>query len=150
LSAGAAAAEHLRPVVGKGLRVTGAAGRGQAVARHADRSGRHGADCEDRAPHCGAHSPLGHSADLEENADTTTIHVTHDQQEALAVADLIAVMKEGRLEQLGAPLQLYHEPATAFVASFVGGPPMSLVAASLVERDRDLALALADGRLSLP
>ena len=58
---------------------------------------------------------------------TTTIHVTHDQQEALAVADLIAVMKEGRLEQLDEPLVLYHNPATAFVAGFVGDPPMSLV-----------------------
>ncbi len=56
---------------------------------------------------------------------TTTIHVTHDQQEALAVADLIAVMKEGRLEQLDEPLVLYHNPATAFVARFVGDPPMS-------------------------
>jgi multiple sugar transport system ATP-binding protein len=87
---------------------------------------------------------------LHQRLGMTTIHVTHDQQEALAVADLIAVMKEGRLEQLGEPLELYHDPATAFVAGFVGDPPMSLVAASLVERDGDLALAFANGRLPLP
>jgi multiple sugar transport system ATP-binding protein len=81
---------------------------------------------------------------------TTTIHVTHDQQEALAVADLIAVMKEGRLEQLDEPLVLYHNPATAFVAGFVGDPPMSLVRATLTDDRGRPALQLADGRLPLP
>jgi ABC-type sugar transport system ATPase subunit len=60
------------------------------------------------------------------------------------------MMAENRLEQLGELLELYQEPATPFVASFVGDPPMSLVAALLADQDGDLALALADGRLSLP
>jgi multiple sugar transport system ATP-binding protein len=80
---------------------------------------------------------------------TTTIHVTHDQQEALAVADLIAVMQEGRLEQLGEPLALYHDPATAFVASFVGDPPMSLLGATLAEGSAP-SLTVAGRSLPLP
>jgi multiple sugar transport system ATP-binding protein len=81
---------------------------------------------------------------------TTTIHVTHDQQEALAVADLIAVMKEGRLEQLDKPLVLYHNPATAFVAGFVGDPPMSLVRATLTDDRGKPALQLANRLLPMP
>jgi multiple sugar transport system ATP-binding protein len=81
---------------------------------------------------------------------TTTIHVTHDQQEALAVADLIAVMKEGRLEQLDEPLVLYHNPTTAFVAGFVGDPPMSLVKATLTDDQGRPALQLEHRLLALP
>jgi putative spermidine/putrescine transport system ATP-binding protein len=51
---------------------------------------------------------------------TTTLFVTHDQEEALAVADRVGVMKDGRLEQLAAPAELYANPATPFVAEFVG------------------------------
>ncbi len=51
---------------------------------------------------------------------TTTVFVTHDQQEALSVSDRVAVMRDGRLEQVGTPFQIYYEPINAFVASFVG------------------------------
>src|SRR5262249_21130350 len=51
----------------------------------------------------------------------TTILVTHDQAEALSIADRVAVLAEGRLEQLGTPAEVYERPATAFVARFVGG-----------------------------
>jgi multiple sugar transport system ATP-binding protein len=81
---------------------------------------------------------------------TTTIHVTHDQQEALAVADLIAVMKQGRLEQVDEPLVLYHDPATAFVAGFVGDPPMSLVRATLTDDRGKPALQLGNRLLPMP
>jgi multiple sugar transport system ATP-binding protein len=87
---------------------------------------------------------------LHERIGTTTIHVTHDQQEALAVGDLIAVMREGRLEQLGAPLELYDNPETAFVAGFIGDPPMSLAHARLSEDGGRLALLLAGVSLPLP
>ena len=68
---------------------------------------------------------------LHRDMETTTIHVTHDQQEALAIADMIILMRDGRIEQAGAPLALYHDPDTAFVAGFLGDPPMSLVSATL-------------------
>lgn len=71
---------------------------------------------------------------------TTTIHVTHDQQEALAVADLIAVMQAGRIEQIGPPMEVYNNPHTAFVAGFVGDPPMSVVELPLVRGDGPPAL----------
>jgi multiple sugar transport system ATP-binding protein len=88
---------------------------------------------------------------LHQRIGTTTIHVTHDQQEALAIADLIAVIREGTLEQLGEPLQLYHGPATAFVAGFVGDPPMSLLSATLEGGSAEgLWLALPGGRLRVP
>jgi multiple sugar transport system ATP-binding protein len=85
---------------------------------------------------------------LHEHISTTTIHVTHDQQEALAMGDLIAVMREGRLEQLGRPLEVYNNPATAFVAGFVGDPPMSLVTAEVLAGDGGPALRI--GGIMLP
>jgi iron(III) transport system ATP-binding protein len=57
---------------------------------------------------------------LQQKLGVTTIMVTHDQEEALAVADRIVVMNEGRIEQVGRPLEIYREPATPFVADFVG------------------------------
>ena len=87
---------------------------------------------------------------LHQRISTTTIHVTHDQQEALAVGDLIAVMREGRLEQLGEPLELYHRPATAFVAGFVGDPPMSLLSGMASIGDGNFMLCIGDVSLPLP
>lgn len=58
--------------------------------------------------------------DIQQRLGITTVFVTHDQVEALAMCDLIAVMNEGRLEQIGTPLEVYEHPATAFVAGFVG------------------------------
>jgi multiple sugar transport system ATP-binding protein len=58
----------------------------------------------------------------------TTIYVTHDQVEAMAMGDRIAVMDKGRLRQLGTPRQIYDDPVDTFVATFVGSPPMNLVA----------------------
>jgi ABC-type sugar transport system ATPase subunit len=87
---------------------------------------------------------------LHERIGTTTIHVTHNQQEALAMGDLIAVMREGCLEQLGPPLELYHRPATAFVAGFIGDPPMSLLHARFCEQDGESVLRFAGASLPLP
>jgi multiple sugar transport system ATP-binding protein len=87
---------------------------------------------------------------LHERIGTTTIHVTHDQQEALAMGDLIAVMREGRLEQLGTPLELYDNPTTAFVAGFIGDPPMSVLHARLAEKEGRPVLNIGGASLRLP
>lgn len=58
----------------------------------------------------------------------TFIYVTHDQEEAMTLADRIVVMRAGSVEQVGIPLEIYHEPANQFVASFFGSPPMNLIA----------------------
>jgi multiple sugar transport system ATP-binding protein len=57
------------------------------------------------------------------------VYVTHDQQEAMALADRIAVMRHGRIEQIGTPRELYHHPATSFVAQFIGRPQMNMLSA---------------------
>jgi multiple sugar transport system ATP-binding protein len=66
-------------------------------------------------------------AALHRRLGTTFIYVTHDQVEAMTMATRIAVLKDGRLEQLGTPAEVYDEPATAFVAGFIGAPPMNLL-----------------------
>jgi multiple sugar transport system ATP-binding protein len=87
---------------------------------------------------------------LHQRLETTTIHVTHDQSEALAMADLIAVMNEGRIEQFGSPKELYENPASAFVAGFVGDPPMSLVPAHLESAGGAAHIRIGDSDLILP
>src|SRR5262249_37327163 len=64
---------------------------------------------------------------------TTSIYVTHDQLEAMTLADMLVVMNAGRVEQIGAPLAVYEKPATTFVAAFIGPPPMNLVAVTAAE-----------------
>lgn len=64
---------------------------------------------------------------------TTTVHVTHDQQEALTLGDQVAIMRAGRIEQVGSPTALYQQPANRFVAGFLGSPGMNLVAARIAD-----------------
>ncbi|MGX2994217.1 ABC transporter ATP-binding protein [Streptomyces sp. JNUCC 64] len=79
----------------------------------------------------------------------TFVHVTHDQEEAMTMADTVAVMNKGRVEQLGAPADLYDRPTTTFVANFLG--TSNLIDASVVSRDGgDLVAGVADGTLRLP
>jgi multiple sugar transport system ATP-binding protein len=63
---------------------------------------------------------------LHQRLKTTTVYVTHDQVEAMTMADRIAVMNDGRIEQLGGPLELYDRPANLFVAQFIGSPAMNV------------------------
>jgi ABC-type sugar transport system ATPase subunit len=65
---------------------------------------------------------------------TTTIYVTHDQVEAMTLADRIVILNQGRIEQIGTPEEVYETPATAFVASFIGAPAMNLLPARLERR----------------
>jgi multiple sugar transport system ATP-binding protein len=64
---------------------------------------------------------------LHQRLKTTTVYVTHDQVEAMTMADRIAVMNDGRIEQLGEPLELYDRPANLFVAQFIGSPAMNII-----------------------
>jgi sn-glycerol 3-phosphate transport system ATP-binding protein len=64
---------------------------------------------------------------LQRRLNTTSIYVTHDQLEAMTLADILVVMNAGQVEQIGNPLQIYQKPATTFVASFIGAPPMNLL-----------------------
>ncbi len=64
---------------------------------------------------------------FQQEIGVTTIYVTHDQSEAMGLGDRIAVMSEGRVRQIGAPEDIYHEPADTFVAGFIGNPPMNFI-----------------------
>ncbi|WP_312794995.1 ABC transporter ATP-binding protein [Tianweitania sp.] len=81
-------------------------------------------------------------ASLHQRVATTMIYVTHDQVEAMTLADRIVVLKDGRVEQVGAPQELYERPANIFVAQFIGSPKMNILKA-------DTAVALSPGG-SLP
>ena len=82
---------------------------------------------------------------------TTTVYVTHDQVEAMTLADRVVVMNAGRIEQVGTPHELYHSPQTRFVAAFIGSPAMNLVPCALEESAGALRLRLGDKvALSIP
>ncbi len=81
---------------------------------------------------------------------TTTVYVTHDQIEAMTMADKIVVMQGGRIEQVGAPLELYDRPVNTFVASFIGSPSMNMVAGRVVERDGIRLIEAGPALLPLP
>ncbi len=65
--------------------------------------------------------------ELHQRLGTTTVYVTHDQIEAMTMADRIVVMRDGRISQVGAPLELYDRPSNTFVAGFIGSPSMNLI-----------------------
>ncbi len=79
-------------------------------------------------------------AKLHEDLKTTMIYVTHDQVEAMTLADRIVVLSAGRVEQVGAPLELYEYPVNLFVAGFIGSPKMNFIAGEIVEASSQSAL----------
>jgi lactose/L-arabinose transport system ATP-binding protein len=84
-------------------------------------------------------------ARLHKELKTTIIYVTHDQVEAMTLADRIVVLRAGEVEQVGAPLELYDDPANLFVAGFIGSPRMNFLAADVVEAgDGRVTVALAN------
>ena len=85
-------------------------------------------------------------AKLHEETGATMIYVTHDQVEAMTLADRIVVLNAGRVEQVGAPLDLYHRPANLFVAGFIGSPRMNFLP-GVVEGGEGGGCRLADGTL---
>jgi len=75
---------------------------------------------------------------------TTTIYVTHDQVEAMTLADRVVVMNHGTIEQVGTPQQLYHSPRTRFVAGFIGSPAMNFIPCRIEAADGGLSVRLTD------
>ena len=72
---------------------------------------------------------------LHEQLGNTMVYVTHDQVEAMTMADKIVVLRDGRVEQVGAPLELYHNPVNQFVAGFIGSPRMNFINAKVLQMD---------------
>ena len=88
---------------------------------------------------------------LHQRLGKTMIYVTHDQIEAMTLADRIVLLQDGVIEQQGAPLDLFERPATRFVAGFLGSPAINFIPADLVSEDGAVSLRLKDGRrLDLP
>ncbi len=80
---------------------------------------------------------------------TTTVYVTHDQVEAMTLADRVVVMNHGRIEQIGTPNEVYHRPATRFVAGFIGSPAMNFVPCRLEDVGGTLNVRVTD-RIAFP
>ncbi|MFS0757759.1 sn-glycerol-3-phosphate ABC transporter ATP-binding protein UgpC [Noviherbaspirillum sp. 1P10PC] len=83
--------------------------------------------------------------ELHQRLKTTSVYVTHDQIEAMTMADQIVVMRDGRVEQRGRPLELYDHPANLFVAGFIGSPAMNFIPGTLRRQGDDLLVEFADG-----
>ena len=88
---------------------------------------------------------------LHRDLDATMVYVTHDQIEAMTMADRIVVLNAGRVEQFGTPMELYHHPATKFVASFIGQPNMNFVPARVTGVSGGLSVEMDGGHtMTLP
>ena len=87
---------------------------------------------------------------LHQRLKTTTIYVTHDQIEAMTMADRIVVMRDGYVEQIGSPLELYDRPANLFVAGFIGSPGMNFIAGKVSDDDKSVFITEGGARLPLP
>ena len=86
---------------------------------------------------------------VHQKVKTTTVYVTHDQVEAMTLADRVVVMNHGVIEQVGTPQELYHHPHTRFVAGFIGSPAMNFIPCKLEQNGAGLKVRLSD-QLALP
>jgi multiple sugar transport system ATP-binding protein len=87
---------------------------------------------------------------LHKRLKATMIYVTHDQVEAMSMGDRLIVLKDGIVQQIGAPLEIYDRPANQFVASFIGSPPMNFINCSIVEHEGHLFLTGDGLHVKLP
>ena len=88
--------------------------------------------------------------ELQQRLNSTTIYVTHDQIEAMTMADKIVVMKDGYIEQIGSPLEVYDKPANTFVASFIGSPAMNMIEGIVEIKNNSFKLQVAETKIDLP
>ncbi|GIU88317.1 MAG: sugar ABC transporter ATP-binding protein [Acidimicrobiia bacterium] len=88
--------------------------------------------------------------ELQRRLETTVVYVTHDQVEAMTMGHRIAILRDGVLQQVGAPQDVYARPANLFVAGFIGNPPMNTIAGKVVGDDGGLAVGLPGARVPLP
>jgi len=86
---------------------------------------------------------------IHQTVTTTTVYVTHDQVEAMTLADRVVIMNGGRIDQIGTPHEVYHSPQTQFVAGFIGSPTMNFLPCRLVQNGSGLTVRLSDW-LSFP
>ena len=87
---------------------------------------------------------------LHQRLASTTLYVTHDQEEAMTLGDRVVVMKDGLIQQVGTALEIYHQPRNRFVAGFLGSPPMNFFRGSLVRHDDRLWFDEGSGKLPVP
>jgi multiple sugar transport system ATP-binding protein len=92
----------------------------------------------------------GELRELHDRVDATTVYITHDQLEAMAMADRIAIMNQGRVEQIGTPQEIYDRPRTMFVADFIGSPPMSFIKTQTALRRGDRSISLDGVAVEMP
>ena len=87
---------------------------------------------------------------VHQKVNTTTVYVTHDQIEAMTLADRVVVMNHGVIEQVGPPQELYHHPATRFVAGFIGSPAMNFMPCTVVQHGDGLGVKIESTTLAIP
>ena len=87
---------------------------------------------------------------LHERLLATVIYVTHDQVEAMTMGDRIVVMKDGIVQQVGSPLEIYNHPANRFVAGFIGSPAMNFIPCRIIEEDSRYSIDTGDYKIALP
>ena len=86
---------------------------------------------------------------LHKRIDTTTVYVTHDQSEAMALADRIVLLESGNIEQVGSPIEIFNYPRTRFVADFIGSPSMNFIEGQIVKTDNGYRFKGADFDMAL-
>jgi multiple sugar transport system ATP-binding protein len=87
---------------------------------------------------------------LQHQLETTMIYVTHDQVEAMTMGDRIVIMKDGIIQQVGSPLEVYDFPENEFVAGFIGSPPMNFFKAKLTKADGAVVVDMGSFQLAIP
>ena len=105
--------------------------------------------CPISTPRC-ACSTRNELIKQQQEIGTTSIYVTHDQVEAMTMGDRICIMNQGKVVQIGRPLEVYRNPADTFVARFLGNPPMNLLPGRIEQRGRSRGRATGGGGLALP